>query len=108
MSQSSAARCLRDRRQHRRWLGDSTRPHTKSGTHVILAYRNQRKEAAAADCIAVEHPKGHVELALLDPADLDSVRAFSDCFAGNNYKLDLLINGAGVMMCPECSTKRGL
>lgn len=77
------------------------------GAHVILACRNQEKGASAVERIALESPKGHVKLAILDLADLDSVRTFSDRFARSNGQLDLLINNAGVMMCPECRTKQG-
>jgi NAD(P)-dependent dehydrogenase (short-subunit alcohol dehydrogenase family) len=37
----------------------------------------------------------------LDLADLESVRAFSERFLETGRPLDILINGAGVMACPE-------
>ena len=42
-----------------------------------------------------------VEIAEMDLSDLNSVRDFSDTLKQNESKLDLLINNAGIMACPE-------
>jgi NAD(P)-dependent dehydrogenase (short-subunit alcohol dehydrogenase family) len=86
---------------------ETARALARKGAHVILACRDQGRGTAAAEDLSREGPRGHVELAILDLADLDSIRAFSDRFMDNNDKLDLLINNAGVMMCPECRTRQG-
>lgn len=45
--------------------------------------------------------KGDIRIALMDLADIASVRRFAQGFASDNTSLDLLINNAGVMACPE-------
>jgi NAD(P)-dependent dehydrogenase (short-subunit alcohol dehydrogenase family) len=45
--------------------------------------------------------KGDIRIALMDLADIASVRCFAQGFASDNTSLDLLINNAGVMACPD-------
>jgi NAD(P)-dependent dehydrogenase (short-subunit alcohol dehydrogenase family) len=77
------------------------------GGRVVLACRSREKGEAAVARIAAEQPAGHAEFAALDLSDLVSVRAFAEGFARDNDRLDLLINNAGVMMCPESKTAQG-
>ena len=44
-------------------------------------------------------PKDHI--IKMDLSDLNSVMSFADSFKESNNKLDLLINNAGIMACPE-------
>jgi NAD(P)-dependent dehydrogenase (short-subunit alcohol dehydrogenase family) len=71
----------------------------RAGARVVLAVRDPKKGEAAAATI-----DGDVEVRELDLADLASVRAFADAWAGD---LDVLINNAGVMAVPESRTKDG-
>lgn len=57
----------------------------------------RRPEAAAA---ALDDIDG-VEVDTLDLSDLDSVRSFAERFLASGRRLDLVINNAGVMACPE-------
>jgi len=77
------------------------------GGRVVLACRSREKGEAAVARVAAEQPAGHAEFAALDLSDLDSVRAFAGSFVRDNNQLDLLINNAGVMMCPESKTAQG-
>ena len=43
----------------------------------------------------------NVDVASLDLADLSSVRAFADAYVASGKPLDILINNAGIMACPE-------
>jgi NAD(P)-dependent dehydrogenase (short-subunit alcohol dehydrogenase family) len=61
------------------------------GAHVVLAVRNLDKGRAAA-----EQMEGHVELGLLDVADLSSVRSFAETVED----VDVLVNNAGVLALP--------
>jgi NAD(P)-dependent dehydrogenase (short-subunit alcohol dehydrogenase family) len=61
------------------------------GAQVVLAVRNLDKGRAAADLMS-----GDVEVALLDVADLSSVRAFAEA-AGS---VDVLVNNAGSLGLP--------
>jgi NAD(P)-dependent dehydrogenase (short-subunit alcohol dehydrogenase family) len=62
-----------------------------AGAEVVLGVRNLDKGKEAADQMS-----GDVEIALLDVADLSSVRAFAD----STGPVDVLINNAGVLGLP--------
>jgi NAD(P)-dependent dehydrogenase (short-subunit alcohol dehydrogenase family) len=76
----------------------------RAGARVVLASRSAEKGQDAAGQIRSAVPNAQVEPAVLDLADLASVRAFA---AGVSYPLDLLINNAGVMAAPRRLTKDG-
>ena len=69
-----------------------------AGAEVILACRNTTK----ADAVAADLGE-RATVAKLDLADLASVRAFADGFAG----ADVLINNAGLMAVPLRRTADG-
>ena len=72
------------------------------GARVILAVRDEAKGRNAAK--AMPGPGG-AEVAVLDLASLDSVRAFARDWSGQ--PIDLLINNAGVMIPPLSRTADG-
>ncbi len=76
----------------------------RAGARVTLACRSAEKGEAAAGRIRSAVPGADVQPAVLDLADLESVRAFP---AGAPDRLDLLINNAGVMAAPRRVTKQG-
>lgn len=80
----------------------------KQGYYVVLGCRNKDKAEAARDSIKAAVPgcKG-VEVAVFDLADLASVRAWASRAQDFGLPLDLLVNNAGVMACPEMRTKDG-
>src|SRR4051794_13824205 len=65
----------------------------RAGAHVVLAVRDLARGEAAAQTVP-----GSREVRRLDLADLGSVRAFVDAWAGDP---DALINTAGVRPGPE-------
>lgn len=69
------------------------------GAHVVLAVRSAEKGEAAAGRI-----RGSVEVALLDVADLSSVRAF----AAGVGDVDVLVNNAGVLALPHGTSPDGV
>ena len=73
----------------------------RAGAHVILACRNPLKAEGARAKIAAAVPQAAVEVAQVDMANLDSIRAFAESFVATGRKLDLLINNAGVMGFPQ-------
>lgn len=73
---------------------------SKQGATVILACRNPEKGAVAAEEV------GGVFLRL-DLASLDSVKEFVSAFKKDYDRLDVLVNNAGVMMCPYAETVDG-
>lgn len=58
------------------------------------------RDTAKADAALAGMP-GNIHIAPMDLADLASVRRFALDFASDHSALDLLINNAGVMACPE-------
>jgi NAD(P)-dependent dehydrogenase (short-subunit alcohol dehydrogenase family) len=76
----------------------------RAGARVVLASRSAEKGADAAGRIRSAVPSAQIEPAVLDLADLSSVRAFT---AGVSYPVDLLINNAGVMAAPRRLTRDG-
>lgn len=67
-----------------------------AGAKVIVPARNREKAVGNLSDVA-----GDVSIMDIDLADLASVRAFADEFAGQHERLDLLICNAGIMACPE-------
>jgi NAD(P)-dependent dehydrogenase (short-subunit alcohol dehydrogenase family) len=78
----------------------------KNGT-VILAVRNMDKGRAVVEEMLNEYPKADVSIRKLDLSNLESVRTFAKSMIMDYDRLDVLINNAGVMMCPYSKTKDG-
>jgi NAD(P)-dependent dehydrogenase (short-subunit alcohol dehydrogenase family) len=74
---------------------ETTRALTAAGAHVVVPAR--RVEAAEEALAGLDH----VEVDGLDLGDLDSVRAFADRFLATGRDLDIMINSAAIMACPE-------
>ena len=66
------------------------------GASVVVPVRSPDKAGESLAGV-----QGNVETAPLDLADLASVRRFADTMLGALSRLDLLINNAGIMACPE-------
>ncbi|XP_018537160.1 LOW QUALITY PROTEIN: retinol dehydrogenase 12 [Lates calcarifer] len=77
------------------------------GAWVIMACRDVEKGEEAAASIRAEYPKAQVEVRELDLADTCSIRAFAQKFLREVNNLHILINNAGVMMCPYTKTTDG-
>ncbi|KAI1886012.1 hypothetical protein AGOR_G00209660 [Albula goreensis] len=77
------------------------------GARVVMACRDlTRAEKAAAD-IRQSTGNGNVVVRHLDLASLYSVRQFAKEYLVTEERLDILINNAGVMMCPKWLTEDG-
>ncbi len=77
------------------------------GASVVLASRDTRKGERALAQLQHSLPEADAVFAQLDLADLASVRRFSEQFLAENQRLDMLINNAGIMMCPYAQTRDG-
>ncbi|XP_078593062.1 retinol dehydrogenase 12-like [Branchiostoma floridae x Branchiostoma japonicum] len=89
-------------------LGKETaRDLARRGARVILACRDVTKAEAAAEDIRKTTGNGNVLVRKLDLASLASVREFAAGINDNETRLDLLINNAGIMMCPQWKTEDG-
>jgi NAD(P)-dependent dehydrogenase (short-subunit alcohol dehydrogenase family) len=81
---------------------ETTRALAAKGVTVIVPVRSPEK---AADTLA--DVRGDVETAAMDLADLASVHRFGDAVLRELERLDLLINNAGIMACPEARVGPG-
>ncbi|MBC2868422.1 SDR family NAD(P)-dependent oxidoreductase [Streptomyces mexicanus] len=74
---------------------ETTRSLTKAGAHVVVPAR--RPDVAEEALAGIDR----TEVDELDLADLDSVRGFAERFLASGRTLDIVINNAGIMACPE-------
>ncbi|MFI5794505.1 SDR family NAD(P)-dependent oxidoreductase [Streptomyces sp. NPDC051677] len=74
---------------------ETTRALAKAGAHVVVPAR--RPDAARENLAGLDG----VETDELDLGDLDSVRAFAERFLASGRGIDLVIDSAGIMACPE-------
>ncbi|NXX19173.1 RDH12 dehydrogenase, partial [Podargus strigoides] len=74
---------------------------------VILACRDTAKAEAAASEIQAETGNQQVIVKKLDLANTKSIREFAEKFLAEEKELHILINNAGVMLCPYSKTADG-
>lgn len=74
---------------------ETTRALAGAGAHVVVPAR--RREVAQEALAGLDG----VEVDELDLGDLESVRAFADRFLASGRTIDIMINSAAVMACPE-------
>ncbi|NXK97133.1 RDH12 dehydrogenase, partial [Formicarius rufipectus] len=74
---------------------------------VIIACRDIAKAEAAASEIRAETGNPQVIVKKLDLADTKSIREFAEKFLREEKELHILINNAGVMLCPYSKTADG-
>ncbi|WP_329403284.1 SDR family NAD(P)-dependent oxidoreductase [Streptomyces melanogenes] len=77
---------------------ETTRALAAAAARVVVP---ARRRAAAEEALADLTGSGAVEVDTLDLADPDSVRAFADRFLASGRGIDIMIDNAGVMACPE-------
>lgn len=86
---------------------ESTRALAAAGAAVTMAARDPAKIEAAAVRVRERVPEADLEFRILDLADLSAVGAFASEFAADHARLDVLLNNAGVMACPQGRTADG-
>jgi NAD(P)-dependent dehydrogenase (short-subunit alcohol dehydrogenase family) len=74
---------------------ETTRAFAQAGAHVVVPARRPDVAAAAVADI------GPVEVDQLDLGDLASVHAFADRFLASGRAVDVIVDNAGIMACPE-------
>ncbi|NXP62017.1 RDH12 dehydrogenase, partial [Chloropsis cyanopogon] len=72
-----------------------------------IACRDMAKAEAAASEIRAETGNQQVIVKKLDLADTKSIREFAEKFLAEEKELHILINNAGVMLCPYSKTADG-
>jgi NAD(P)-dependent dehydrogenase (short-subunit alcohol dehydrogenase family) len=86
---------------------ETTRVLSSRGAKIVSVVRDQAKGEAAIARIRESNPEADIEIAVLDLADLESVRRGADGIAARHPKITRLINNAGVMACPLGETAQG-
>ncbi len=81
---------------------ETTRALAAKGVAVIVPVRSPEKATEALAGI-----EGDVKTHALDLANLASVRSFAEAMLGQLDGLDMLINNAGIMACPEARVGPG-
>ena len=77
------------------------------GASVTIAGRSAEKIDSALKTLREQVPGARFDAQQLDLASLSSVADAAKAFVGRGQSIDLLINNAGVMMCPEGKTADG-
>ncbi|KAJ1957511.1 Retinol dehydrogenase 14 [Linderina pennispora] len=80
----------------------------RAGYHTILACRNPDLAQEALDTLKRQTGLETFEIMQLDLASLESVSNFVKQFKAKYETLNILVNNAGVMMCPYSQTKDGI
>ncbi|CAL8469736.1 g9278 [Coccomyxa elongata] len=80
-----------------------------TGALVYITARDLKKGQEVADDIKASLPnsKGKIDVLKLELDSLQSVRDCAADFLGKSKQLNVLINNAGIMACPEGKTKDG-
>jgi NAD(P)-dependent dehydrogenase (short-subunit alcohol dehydrogenase family) len=86
---------------------ETTRALAAHGAIVIMAVRDVEKGETAKARILEFVPEASLEVRQLELGNLANVRAFAESFLADHDRLDLLINNAGVMACPQGTTDDG-
>jgi NAD(P)-dependent dehydrogenase (short-subunit alcohol dehydrogenase family) len=86
---------------------EATRVLAMKNAKIIMAVRNMEKAETVANEIRSTYPNAMIDIWNLDLSSLDSVKTFAEEIVSNYDKLDILINNAGIMMCPYSKTRDG-
>lgn len=74
---------------------------------LVMAVRNTQKGYQVASEIQTVNPGANIKVMQLDLTSLQSIKRFSENFCKSFNSLDVLINNAGIMMCPFAKTEDG-
>ncbi|MEZ5383598.1 MAG: SDR family NAD(P)-dependent oxidoreductase [Microthrixaceae bacterium] len=86
---------------------ESTRALAARGATVTMLARNPAKNEAAAERVRRRVPDADLELGTIDLASLADIRRFAAEYLSSHDAIDVLVNNAGVMACPQGSTADG-
>uniref|UniRef100_A0A672HU82 Retinol dehydrogenase 13-like n=1 Tax=Salarias fasciatus TaxID=181472 RepID=A0A672HU82_SALFA len=79
----------------------------RRGARVILACRDMDRANKAAEDVKKRSGNDNVIVKMLDLASLQSVREMAKDILASEERLDVLINNAGIMSCPQWKTEDG-
>jgi hypothetical protein len=97
--------------KHVYYLGiglETSRALASGGAQVILCSRKVENGEAACAKIKETVPDANISTMAMDLNSLASIETFANAFLAKYDRLDILINNAGIMACPEALTKDGI
>ncbi|MEL6673409.1 MAG: SDR family NAD(P)-dependent oxidoreductase, partial [Bacteroidota bacterium] len=86
---------------------ETARAMASKGAEVILTARNETKGKQVVAEIRAATGNEKVSTMPVELGSLSSIRSFAEAFLSQYDALDLLINNAGVMACPQSKTEDG-
>ena len=86
---------------------ETARALSEKNAKVIFACRNEFWGKYAVNKVKLDSGNTDIYFKHLDLADLSSIQKFADEINSENDNLDILINNAGIMMCPYQKTVDG-
>nr|KAF6486995.1 retinol dehydrogenase 12 [Rousettus aegyptiacus] len=86
---------------------ETARELARKGARIYMACRDTQKGESAASEIRADTKNSQVLVRKLDLSDTKSIRAFAEGFLAEEKQLHILINNAGVFMCPYSKTADG-
>ncbi|XP_063062753.1 retinol dehydrogenase 12 [Engraulis encrasicolus] len=86
---------------------ETARDLAKRGARIIMACRDMERGEAARKEIAEDSGNQNIVLKRLDLSNTKSIREFAELINKEEQQLNILINNAGVMLCPFSKTADG-
>lgn len=86
---------------------ETARALASKGASVVITARDLAKAGAAVDAIKSSTGNDDISIEELELGSLASIRSFGERWNGAHDHLDVLINNAGVMACPQGATDDG-
>ncbi|XP_076152005.1 retinol dehydrogenase 12 [Alosa pseudoharengus] len=86
---------------------ETARDLAKRGARIIMACRDIEKAENALKEITEESRNQNVVIRKLDLSDTKSIKEFAEVMNREERQLNILINNAGIMMCPYSKTADG-
>ncbi len=74
---------------------------------VVVTARSEDKGRAVCEALRAETGSDRIDFGVLELGSLKSIRRFAQEFLEKNERLNVLINNAGVMACPQAQTEDG-
>ncbi|XP_048030705.1 retinol dehydrogenase 12 [Megalobrama amblycephala] len=86
---------------------ETARDLSRRGARVIMACRDLEKAEAAREELMQDSGNQNIVVKKLDLSDTKSIRAFAELINKEEKQVNILINNAGIMMCPYSKTADG-
>ncbi|XP_051537932.1 retinol dehydrogenase 12-like isoform X2 [Myxocyprinus asiaticus] len=86
---------------------ETARDLAKRGARVIMACRDLKKAEEARKELMEDSGNQNIVINKLDLSDTKSIRAFAELINKEEEQVNILINNAGIMMCPYSKTADG-